>query len=110
MNQIIDCVRVKLDYLDSIETSVEYFADQLGQYYLDELSRRQAAQHTTVTVSDILSVTKPTEKDFLIIAGKFPTAEIKVLNMDEMNILTEELIFICIDFIAFKAQTNIVYT
>lgn len=37
LKQIMDCLRVKLDYLDSMKKSVEFFADQLGKHYLEEL-------------------------------------------------------------------------
>lgn len=110
LRHIIHCVRAKLDYLDSIESSVEYFADQLGKHYLEELSQKHQAQITEVSVSDILSAGKLVETDFLKIAATFPTSEMKVLNMDEMTILTEELIFTNVEYIAFKAQNNIVYT
>ena len=110
LKNIINCVNVKLQYFDKIETSVEFFADQLGKHYLDTLSLKQRAQYTTISITDIISGDKPSETDLEKIAVKFPTTEMRALNMDEMSILTEEFLFTSPDYIAFKASNNIAYT
>lgn len=105
---VIDCVRAKLEYLHSIESSVEFFADQLGKHYLEKLSEKQESQYTTVSISDIFSVSKLTEADFHEFAGQFQSAELRALSKHEMVILAEELLFTKAEYLAFKAQNSIV--
>ena len=92
LKNITDCVAVKLRYLESIEARVEFFADQLGKHFLGALSQKQEAQYTTISITDILSAEKLAASAFEKIVAKFPTAEMRPLTLDEMNILTEKFI------------------
>lgn len=109
LRHVTDCVRAKLEYLSSIQNSVEFFADQLGKHYLEKLNEKQEAQYTVVSKADIFSVGKLTEADFHKFAGQFQSAELQALNKHEMIILAEELLFAKVEYLAFKAQNNIVY-
>ena len=109
LRQVTDCVRAKLEYLSSIEKSVEFFADQLGKLYLEKLSQKQEAQITEVSTSDILAVGKLTESDYHHLAGQFQSLELQAIDKREMIILAEELLFIKVEYLAFQAQRSIVY-
>lgn len=104
---IVGCISVRLQYLKNIESSVEFFANELGKHYLQLLCQKQEAQYTTVDIGDILEVSKISEEDFFKIAEKFTT--VQPLNINEMKILTEEFLFDHVHYIAFKAQNSIQY-